>query len=161
MPIRLASGTSISPRAQATPRALAPREKLALGRRMVDAGQAAAGDDRAADRSFGSRRIIDDILSVSSFDLSIEFASDSFEMLRNLARSGEVITFQIEVGSEVSWLEPGLISVPVADADPTHGPLVLGHLRGRTLPVAAAKFVELVAQRLDASRHLPSIQTET
>lgn len=113
-----------------------------------------------ADRSFGSRRIIDDILSVSSMNFSIEFESDSFEMLRNLARSGQVITFQIEIGSEVSWLEPGLISVPVADADPTHGPLVLGQLRGRTLPVAAAKFVEQVAQRLDASRHLPSVQSK-
>lgn len=108
-----------------------------------------------ADRSFGSRRIIDGILSTSSFALSIDFESDSFEMLRNLARSGEVITFQIEVGSEVSWLEPGLVSIPVADADPTHGPLVLGQLRGRTLPVAAAKFVEQVARRLDRTRNLP------
>ncbi|WP_061933372.1 LysR family transcriptional regulator [Aureimonas sp. AU22] len=108
-----------------------------------------------ADRSFGSRRIIDGILSTSSFALSVDFESDSFEMLRNLARSGEVITFQIEVGSEVSWLEPGLVSIPVADADPTHGPLVLGQLRGRTLPVAAAKFVEQVARRLDRTRNLP------
>ncbi|MBB3951897.1 LysR family transcriptional regulator [Aureimonas jatrophae] len=108
-----------------------------------------------ADRSFGSRRIIDGILSTSSFALSIDFESDSFEMLRNLARSGGVITFQIEVGSEVSWLEPGLVSRPVADADPTHGPLVLGQLRGRTLPVAAAKFLEQVARRLDRTRNLP------
>ncbi|WP_279480118.1 LysR family transcriptional regulator [Aureimonas sp. SK2] len=108
-----------------------------------------------ADRSFGSRRIIDGILSTSSFSLSIDFESDSFEMLRNLARSGEVITFQIEVGSETTWLEPGLVSVPVADTDPTHGPLVLGQLRGRTLPVAAAKFVEQVARRLDRTRNLP------
>ncbi|UHD46261.1 LysR family transcriptional regulator [Aureimonas altamirensis] len=111
-----------------------------------------------ADRSFGSRRIVDEILSTSSFSLSIEFESDSFEMLRNLARSGQVVTFQIEIGSEVSWLEPGLISIPVADADPTHGPLVLGQLRGRTLPVAAAKFIEQVARRLDASRQLPQEQ---
>ncbi len=112
-----------------------------------------------ADRSFGSRRIIDDILSVSSITLSIDFESNSFEMLRNLARSGDVITFQIEMGSEVSWLEPGLVSVPIADADPTHGPLVLGQLRGRTLPVAAAKFVEQVARRLDATQHLEGIRS--
>ncbi|MGQ4274021.1 LysR family transcriptional regulator [Terrihabitans sp. B22-R8] len=108
-----------------------------------------------ADRSFGSRRVVDGILSTSSFTFSVDFESDSFEMLRNLARSGDVITFQIEIGSETSWLEPGLVSVPVADADPTHGPLVLGQLRGRTLPVAAAKFVEQVARRLDGTRQLP------
>jgi hypothetical protein len=32
------------------------------------------------------------------------------------------------------------------------GRLILGQLRGRTLPVAAAKFADQIARRLDALR---------
>lgn len=36
-----------------------------------------------------------------------------------------------------------------------HGPLVLGQQRGRTLPVATAKFAEQLARRLDDARMKP------
>ena len=39
----------------------------------------------------------------------------------------------------------------------TYGPLVLGQLKGRALPLAAAKFAEAVARRLNDARTLPTI----
>jgi hypothetical protein len=49
---------------------------------------------------------------------------------------------------------------PVSDADRTFGPLVLGQLRGRGLPLATAKFAEQLARRLDEMRTLPILGAE-
>ncbi|UEM07489.1 LysR family transcriptional regulator (plasmid) [Skermanella rosea] len=107
------------------------------------------------DGSFGTRAILEDLLSVSSAKLSVELESNSFEMLRNLARSGRVVTFQIEIGAPVPETDPGLVALPLSDLDMAHGPLVLGQQRGRTLPVATAKFAEQLARRLDDARMKP------
>ncbi|UEM23091.1 LysR family transcriptional regulator [Skermanella mucosa] len=107
------------------------------------------------DGSFGTRAILEDLLSVSSAKLSVELESNSFEMLRNLARSGGVVTFQIEIGAPVPETDPGLVALPLSDLDMAHGPLVLGQQRGRTLPVATAKFAEQLARRLDDARMKP------
>ncbi len=107
------------------------------------------------DASFGTRNILDALLAVSSIKLSVELESNSFEMLRNLARTGGVITFQIEIGAPSPALDPGLAVIPLSDVDLAHGPLVLGQQKGRTLPVAAAKFAEQIASRLDALRRTP------
>ncbi|WP_192499001.1 LysR family transcriptional regulator [Skermanella pratensis] len=107
------------------------------------------------DGSFGTRAILEDLLSVSSAKLSVELESNSFEMLRNLARSGSVVTFQIEIGAPVPETDPGLVALPLSDLEMAHGPLVLGQQRGRTLPVATAKFAEQLARRLDEARMKP------
>ncbi|HYF54745.1 MAG TPA: LysR family transcriptional regulator [Salinarimonas sp.] len=106
-----------------------------------------------ADRAYGGRQIIDDVLAAGSARLSVELESNSFEMLRNFVRDGEAITFQIEIGAPRD--DPGLAVRPVDDRDLAHGPLVLGQLRGRALPVAAAKFAHELARRLDAERATP------
>lgn len=105
-----------------------------------------------ADRAFGGRRIIEDLLAAGSTRLRVELESNSFEMLRNFVRDGEAITFQIEIGATE---DDGLAVRPVDDRDLAHGPLVLGQLKGRALPVAAAKFAEHLARRLDALRQTP------
>lgn len=107
------------------------------------------------DGSFGTRAILDDLLAVSSTKLPVELESNSFEMLRNLARSGSVVTFQIEIGAPVPETDPGLVALPLSDVEMAHGPLVLGQQRGRTLPVATAKFAEQLARRLDDARMKP------
>jgi DNA-binding transcriptional LysR family regulator len=109
------------------------------------------------DGSFGTRAILDDLLAVSSTKLSVELEANSFEMLRNLARSGNVVTFQIEIGAPVVETDPGLVVLPLSDIDLAHGPLVLGQQRGRTLPVATAKFAEQLARRLDETRRTPQV----
>ncbi|QCO19582.1 LysR family transcriptional regulator (plasmid) [Azospirillum brasilense] len=109
------------------------------------------------DASFGTRSILDKVLAVSSTKLSIELESNSFEMLRNLARMSQVVTFQIEIGAPSPILDPGLAVIPLSDVDLAHGPLVLGQQKGRTLPVAAAKFAEQLARRLDEMRRTPQL----
>ena len=102
------------------------------------------------DRSFGARQILDARMAGHSAKLRVALEANSFELLRQFVRHGEAITFQIAIGAPTD--DPGLAVRPIDDRDLAHGPLVLGQLKGRTLPVAAAKFAERLAERLDAAR---------
>ena len=102
------------------------------------------------DRSFGARQILEARMAGHSAKLRVALEANSFELLRQFVRHGEAITFQIAIGAPTD--DPGLAVRPIDDRDLAHGPLVLGQLKGRTLPVAAAKFAERLAERLDAAR---------
>ncbi|WP_108660450.1 LysR family transcriptional regulator [Acuticoccus kandeliae] len=104
---------------------------------------------------FGTRAIIDDLLARSSARLDVQLESNSFELLRNLARGGDVVTFQAEIGAPHPPQSDGLVYRPLSDKDVAHGPLVVCQLKGRTLPVAVAKFAEQLARHLDALRVEP------
>ncbi|NDW03661.1 LysR family transcriptional regulator [Jiella pacifica] len=106
---------------------------------------------------FGTRAIIDDLLAGSSTRFDVQLQSNSFEMLRNLALSGEVVTFQAEIGAPREDPDDELVYRVLSDRDLAHGPLVVCQLKGRALPVAAAKFAEQMARSLEAIRSLPSV----
>ena len=104
------------------------------------------------DRSFSGREIIEDVLASSSVKLNTVFEVNSFDLLGEFVRGTQIITFQIEVGA-LGWRDdPGIAIRPVSDLDGAHGPLVLGQLKGRVLPLAAATFAEQVARRMDEFR---------
>lgn len=103
------------------------------------------------DRSLGARQILEERMAGHSARFDVALESNSFELLRQFVRDGQAITFQIEIGAPAP-ADPDFAVRPVDDADLAHGPLVLGQLRGRALPVAAAKFAERLAARLDARR---------
>ncbi len=107
------------------------------------------------DRSFGTRQILEDVLAPSSVRFSAALEANSFEMLRGFVRHGDAITLQIEIGAPLA--EPGLAVRVVDDRDLAHGPLVLAQLRGRALPIAAAKFAEHLAGAMHALRSLPEV----
>lgn len=110
------------------------------------------------DPSFSGREIIDDRLAGSSTKLNVVFEANSFEMLTGFVASTDAITFQIDVGA-INWRrDPRLAVRPVSEQDKTHGPLVLGQLRGRSLPLATAKFADQLARRLDEMRTLPTLE---
>jgi hypothetical protein len=58
----------------------------------------------------------------------------------------------------LGWRDDPRIAVrPVSDLDSAHAPLVLGQLKGRVLPLAAATFAEQVARRMDEIQGLPAV----
>jgi hypothetical protein len=59
--------------------------------------------------------------------------------VRHFAAYGQGIGFQIPVGLN-ALARPDMAFVPISERDVAGGELFLGHLRGRTLPVAALKF---------------------
>jgi DNA-binding transcriptional LysR family regulator len=110
-----------------------------------------------ADRSFGGRRIVEDIMASVAMRLDVELESNSFELLRNYVRRSEAVMLQVELGALEDLPGSGLVARPIDDRDLAHGSLVLGQLKGRTLPVAVAKFADQVARRMDQLRTLPTV----
>lgn len=109
------------------------------------------------DRSFAGRQIFDDRIAEGSARFEVRVEANSFEFLRNYVAQTEAITLQIEIGAMAEMLDERLVARPIDDRDSAHGSLVLGQLRGRNLPVAAAKFAEQLSRRLNDLRTLPTV----
>ena len=101
-------------------------------------------------KTYGVRLLYDQALAKLNQFVSPVLESDSFEFLRLSVRNTELITFQIDVGLAADENQSPTVSRPIATADIASGLLHLGHLRGRVLSVAAAKFATQLAQELSA-----------
>lgn len=100
-------------------------------------------------RQYGVRELIDMALLRSSITLQTVIESDSFEFLRRYPRHENLVSFQIPVGLPRKPDE-GIVSRPVDRRDVPEGLLYLCQLRGRTLPVAAAKFAAQIEAVLES-----------
>lgn len=90
--------------------------------------------------TYGVRHLIDLALRRSSVDITPVIESDSFDFLRRYPANEQLISFQIPIGLPLVDGAEGIISRRLDPRDVPDGLLYLGQLRGRTLPVAAAKF---------------------
>ena len=97
---------------------------------------------------YGVRHLIDLALLTSSVSLRVVLDADHFEFLRRYPGQEDLITFQIPIGLPETGAE-GIVSRPVDVRDVPEGRLYLCQLRGRALPVAAAKFAAQMARALD------------
>ena len=101
------------------------------------------------DRSLSGRQILDEITTRRDLHLNMVAESNSFEMLRGLVFRCGMISFQIEIGAPTGNLGMGLVGRPIDTRDVPTADLVLCQLRGRTLPVAAATFAEVLSKSLN------------
>jgi DNA-binding transcriptional LysR family regulator len=101
---------------------------------------------------FAGRRLLERASARLARPLGPAFESDSFEQLKAIARRGHAITFQFAVGAPApaEAAETGLVSVPLDSRDAPVGALVAAQLRGRILPVAAARFLDQLLRALAA-----------
>lgn len=99
---------------------------------------------------YGVRHLVDLALQRASFSFRVALQSDSFEFLRRYPQHENLVSFQIPVGLPRT-LDEGVTSRPVDPRDVPEGLLYLCQLRGRTLPVAAAKFAAQIESELEAS----------
>ena len=77
--------------------------------------------------------------------------SDSFEFLRYHAVAENILTFQIPVGLSEPTRTGRMVSRPLDVRDIPAGTIHMAQLRGRTLPVAAARFAAQLAGTLATS----------
>lgn len=102
---------------------------------------------------YGVRHLLDLALMRSSVTLSSVIESDSFEFLRHYPAQENIITFQIPIGLPLDAGQENLVARPLDTRDVPAGVLYLCQLRGRALPVAAAKFAgqleKSLAQRFE------------
>ena len=99
---------------------------------------------------YGVRHLIDLALVKSSVSLRVAIDADHFEFLRRYPVQEPLISFQIPIGLAPDAGPEGIVSRPLDPRDVPEGRLYLCQLRGRTLPVAAAKFAAQIARALDA-----------
>ena len=89
---------------------------------------------------FGVRQLLEAAVRRTSLLLDPVVISDSFEFLRSHAIAENVLAFQIPIGLPGNDDRSRGVSRPVDSRDVPPGLLYFGHLRGRTMPVAAARF---------------------
>jgi DNA-binding transcriptional LysR family regulator len=97
---------------------------------------------------YGLRRILNKKADSLALKLEPMIESDSFEFLRHSTGFGEYISFQIEIGLPKHLEMMNLKAIPLDGRDVPAGTLYLAHLKGRTLPVAAAKFSQQLITEL-------------
>lgn len=87
--------------------------------------------------------------TLTSAEVNPLIESESFDFMRHYGQWEDLISFQFPIGLD---LEPGagLVSRPLAERDVAPGSLLLGQLRGRTLPVASARFMRELVVSLSA-----------
>lgn len=98
-------------------------------------------------RQFGVRVLLDQAAAQLGRKLEPVLETDSFDMVRHFAAYGQGIGFQIPVGLN-AVARPDMAFVPISGRDVAGGQLYVGHLKGRTLPVAALKFATQVVTAL-------------
>jgi len=91
---------------------------------------------------YGVRHLMELAVRRTSLTLQPELESDSFEFLRYYARSENILSFQLPIGLAPNADDDGTVSRPIDARDVPEGFLYFGQLRGRTLPVAAARFAQ-------------------
>lgn len=98
---------------------------------------------------YGVRHLLDTAARRNLRKLTPMVETESFELIRHYVRHENVIGFQIPIGLPDNAGDE-LVYRAISDKDLKPGSLILGQKRGRTLPVASARFAVQVAAALEA-----------
>jgi len=98
------------------------------------------------DRSLAIRYLLDAARTRVSLPAQVALETGSFEVMRGYAMREHVVTFQIRAG--VPREDQRLVAREIDARDMAPAQTVVGQLRGRILPVAAARFTEQVIRAL-------------
>jgi DNA-binding transcriptional LysR family regulator len=99
-------------------------------------------------RPEGIRQVLDSIAAKVGITLEPALESNSLDLLRLMAQDSQALTFALEINLRPELAKDRLVAVPLDPQGLAKGLLIAGHLRGRTLPVAAARFLENVSKIL-------------
>jgi DNA-binding transcriptional LysR family regulator len=96
------------------------------------------------DATLAGRALIEQALAHASFDLDPRLISNSVETMKVFARMNRGVCFQFRRPGK-ALIPPGdMMAVPLIDPALLQAKLILATRRGRVLPIAAARFVELL-----------------
>ena len=100
-------------------------------------------------RQYGVRHLLDAAVARGSRAIAPVVESDSFDFMRHYVLHENAIAFQIPIGL-AHLARSGMVARPVSGRDVPAGNLLLGQMRGRTLPVASARFAQSLGLALQA-----------
>lgn len=99
--------------------------------------------------SAGVRELLELAAATRSLALTPEIECESAQFLIGYVQREDLVTFDLPLGiSEEHLAVQGLVARPIDGRDAPEGRLYLGQLRGRALPVAAARFADQLLQSL-------------
>ena len=101
-----------------------------------------------AGNSWGVRNLLEQSALRLGLNLRCVIQSDSRDFLRDFQREPEQLSFGIPVNTPDNLSDTDRVAVPVNVMDVPNGQIFMGHLKGRTLPVAAARFLEQLTTAL-------------
>ena len=101
----------------------------------------------APSAKYGVRHLLDFAARRGSRRVAPVVETESFELIRHYVLHEKVIGFQIPIGLH-GFGDPQLVFRSVSERDLPPGNLILGQMRGRTLPVASARFAMQLAGAL-------------
>jgi DNA-binding transcriptional LysR family regulator len=96
---------------------------------------------------YGVRHLLDFAARRSARHLEPVLETESFELIRHYVMNEGVIGFQIPIGLRASD-DGAMVFRRISERDLPPGNLILGQMRGRTLPVATARFAMQLATAL-------------
>lgn len=100
-------------------------------------------------QQYGVRLLLDAAAARGSRAIAPVVEADSFDFMRHYVLHENAIAFQIPIGLKL-WPGSGLTVRPLSSRDIPQGNLLLGQMRGRTLPVASARFAQGLRLALQA-----------
>ncbi len=100
-------------------------------------------------RAYGVRALLDRSPRARQEELAPTIESDSFDFMRHYVLHERAVAFQIPIGLDPA--RDGIVARALPERDVPRGELLIGRLRGRTLPIAAARFIKRAADALDRS----------
>lgn len=101
----------------------------------------------APPNKYGVRHLLDFAARRGARRLSPVVETESFELIRHYVMHENVIGFQIPIGLR-NDPDSATVFRPISEKDLPVGNLILGQMRGRTLPVASARFAMQLSQAL-------------
>ena len=128
------------------------RDHPLASRRVLRLSDCAGYPVALPSRSIGGRQLLDEVSARTGLTFKIAAEANSFEMLRGLVVHAGMISFQISIGTLPVGNKLGVIAREIDGRDVPRANLVLGRLRGRTLPIATAVFAERLTRHLEAMR---------
>lgn len=152
-PVRLADFMTLMRVRQPVHVVMAPDHPLAA-RETVRLADCLAYPISLPTTPYGVRHLIDIAVRTAALRIEPVIQSDNFEFLRNHAIAENILSFQIPIGLADQTSTGAMTSRPVDSRDVPAGILYLGQLKGRTLPVAAARFAAQLTSALAAQFEL-------
>lgn len=98
--------------------------------------------------NYGVRSLLEMGAKAGSRPLRPSVESDSFDFMRHYVRHENAVAFQIPIGLQLEG-DDTVVSRPVSTRDVPVGSLFLGQQRGRSLPVAPARFAQGLTRALE------------
>ena len=99
-------------------------------------------------RPEGIRNVLDALAGKVGITLEAAVESNSLDLLRLMSQDSDALSFSLAINLRPALERDRLIAVPLDLKGVPPGTVDAGYLRGRTLPVAAARFLESVNKEL-------------